>query len=69
LAHCIIQNTNITIIEIKKISLKYSKDVCIIQEEYTANGMKLTGLKTNIYLKKLRPVIVNFIKYYCLFIN
>jgi len=69
LAHCIIQNTNITIIEIKKISLKYNKDVCIIQEEYTANGMKLTGLKTNIYLKKLRPVIVNFIKYYCLFIN
>ena len=40
MTHCIIQNTNITIIETKIISLIYSEAVCIIQEGCTANGIK-----------------------------
>ena len=40
MTHCIIQNTNITIIETKIISLIYSEAVCTIQEGCTANGIK-----------------------------
>ena len=71
MTHCIIQNTNITIIETKIINLIYSEAVCIIPEECTANGIKKESaeLKTNVYLKKLRPVIVTFRTYYYLFIN
>ena len=40
MTHFIIQNTNITIIETKIISLIYSVAVCIIQEGCTTNGIK-----------------------------
>jgi len=40
LTHCKIQNTNITIIERKIISLTYSEAGCVIQEGSTANGIK-----------------------------
>ena len=40
MTHCIKQNTNITIIETKILSLIYSEAVCIIQEGCTAYGIK-----------------------------
>ena len=62
MTHCIIQNTNITIIETKIISLIYSEAVCIIQEGCTVNGIKGIGwVKKNECLsEKIKASNCNF---------
>ena len=56
MTHCIIQNTNITIIEAKIVSLTYSEAVCIIQEGCTANGIKKksAGLKNKCLSEEIK---------------
>ena len=62
MTHCIIQNTNITIIERNILSLIYSEAVCIIQEGCTANGIKKKSaeLKNECLSEKIKASNCNF---------